>query len=75
LRRTGRYPTKQFVLSEFSKTLAELPTDTEDRGCLLWYLEGIMDVLGIESSDGLINCWLYGDQLAGQLEKLARPGD
>jgi len=52
---------KQFVLSEFKKTLAEFePGDTEDRERLLRYLERIMDILGIESSDGLLNRWLYG---------------
>src|SRR5215510_6766565 len=36
---------KQFVLSEFKKTLAEFePADTEDRECLLRYLESIMDI-------------------------------
>jgi hypothetical protein len=67
-------PTKQFVLSEFARTLAEFePIDTEDRECLLRYLERIMDILQIESSDGLLNRWLYGEQLAGLLEKLPRP--
>ena len=67
-------PTKQFVLSEFAKTLAEFePIDTEDRECLLRYLERIMDILQIESSDGLLNRWLYGEQLASLLEKLPRP--
>jgi Domain of unknown function (DUF4844) len=67
-------PTKQFVLSEFARTLAEFkPNDTEDRECLLRYLERIMDILGIESSNGLLNRWLYGDHLAGLLEKLPRP--
>src|SRR5215467_10610032 len=66
-------PTKQFVLSEFSKTLSEFePMDTEDRECLLRYLERIMDIVGIESSDGLLSRWLYGDHLGALLEKLPR---
>src|SRR5205823_3200165 len=66
-------PTKQFALSEFSKTLAEFaPIDTEDRERLLRYLERIMDILGIESSDGLLNRWLYGAHLGALLEKLPR---
>jgi hypothetical protein len=66
-------PTKRFVLSEFAKTLAEFQSrDTEDRECLLRYVEQIMDILGIESSDGLLNRWLYGDQLGNLLEN-ARP--
>ena len=35
-------------------------TDTEDREQLLRYLEEIMDILGIASSDGLLNRRLYG---------------
>jgi hypothetical protein len=67
-------PTKQFVLSEFARTLDEFePIDTEDREWLLRYLERIMDILGIESSDGLLNRWLYGDHLASLLEQLPRP--
>jgi hypothetical protein len=67
-------PSKQFVLSEFAKTLTEFePTDTEDRECVLRYLERIMDILQIESSDGLLNGWLYGEHLASLLEKLPRP--
>src|SRR5262245_19530837 len=57
-------PTKGFVLSEFEQTLAEFePIDTEDRECLLGYLERVMDILGIASSDGLLNRWFYGDHL------------
>jgi Domain of unknown function (DUF4844) len=68
-------PAKRFVLSEFAETLTEFePTDTEDRECLLRYLERIMDILGIESSDGLLNRWLYGDQLANLLEDARRTG-
>jgi hypothetical protein len=69
-------PTKQFVLSEFARTLAEFePTDTEDRECLLRYLERIMDILGIESSNGLLNRSCYGDHLARLLEQPSRPTD
>ena len=54
-------PSKKFVLEGFTITLAEFAaTDTEDRERLCRYLEEIMDILGIESSDGLLNRWLYG---------------
>jgi hypothetical protein len=36
------------------------PGDTEDRERLCGYLEEIMEIFGIESSDGLLNRWLYG---------------
>lgn len=52
---------KQFVLREFRRTLdAFTQSDTEERERLCGYLEEIMDIVGIESSDGLLNGWLYG---------------
>lgn len=55
-------PTKQFVLGEFSAALNELdpPGDTEDRERVCMYLEQIMNIVGLESSDGLLNTWPYG---------------
>ena len=55
------HPTKSFVLAEFARTLDGVrATDTEDRERVCGYLEKIMDILGIESSDGLLNTWMYG---------------
>jgi len=52
---------KEFVLREFRLTLDSFDqTDTEERERLCGYLEEIMDIVGIESSDGLLNGWLYG---------------
>jgi hypothetical protein len=34
--------------------------DTEDRERALGYCERIMAVLGIQSSDGRLNRWMYG---------------
>jgi hypothetical protein len=63
-------PSKKFVLGEFAKTLAEFePIDTEDREQLLRYLEDIMDMLGIASSDGLLNRWMYGPILGPLVDK------
>jgi hypothetical protein len=64
-------PSKNFALAEFSKTMAEFEaTDTEDREQLLRYLEEIMDILGIASSDGLLNGWMYGPILGPQLDRI-----
>jgi Domain of unknown function (DUF4844) len=54
-------PTKEYVLREFRSTLPlfELE-DSEDRDCFLAYLEQVMDIVGLESSDGLLNNWRYG---------------
>ncbi len=54
-------PQKDFVINEFMKTLANFEEeDTEEREHVCEYLEQIMAILGIESSDGKLNNWLYG---------------
>jgi len=66
-------PSKKFVLGEFRKTMAEFePIATEDREQLLRYLEDIMDIVGIASSDGLLNKWMYGPTLGPQADKLRK---
>lgn len=57
---------KTFVLQEFRLTLDSFTqSDTEERERLCGYLEEIMDIAGIESSDGLLNEWLYGFDPSG----------
>ena len=52
---------KSFVLDEFKAALARFTqTDTEERERFCSYLEQTMDITGIESSDGLLNSWMYG---------------
>ena len=52
---------KQAVLKEFKTTLAKtVAEDTEDEDHVCFYLEKIMDIFQIESSDGLLNKWRYG---------------
>jgi hypothetical protein len=54
-------PTKSYVLGEFKSTLKEFElADSEEQDRALLYLENILHVLGIESSDGLLNMWRYG---------------
>ncbi|PKG73468.1 DUF4844 domain-containing protein [Shewanella sp. GutCb] len=54
-------PTKDYVLSQFKLTLGQFGSfDSEDADRALRYMERIMDILGIESSDGLFNEWRYG---------------
>ena len=67
-------PTKAFVLREFAMTLARFePTDSEDRDRLCRYLEQIMDIVGIQSSDGMLGRWRYGLILGTILEFSPRP--
>jgi Domain of unknown function (DUF4844) len=54
-------PEKGFVLSQFKEALSRFAqSDTEERERFCGYLEEIMDITSIESSDGLLNGWLYG---------------
>jgi len=54
-------PTKPTVLAEFQSTLKLFDeADSEDSDQLLDYLSELMDIFGIESSDGLLNIWRYG---------------
>jgi hypothetical protein len=56
-----KQPTSDFVLTEFKAALDKFQLfDTEDREQVCAYLETIMDCVGLESSDGLLNDWLYG---------------
>lgn len=54
-------PRKSYVLSEFLGMLAAFEhEDTEEREQACTYCERVMDILGIASSDGALNTWLYG---------------
>ncbi|TVP14334.1 DUF4844 domain-containing protein [Shewanella sp. KCT] len=54
-------PTKAYVLGQFKLSLSQLESyDSEERDRALSYLESIMDILSIQSSDGLLNDWRYG---------------
>lgn len=54
-------PQKSYVLSEFLKMLKAFEgDDTEEREKACTYCKSVMDMLGIESSDGVLNTWLYG---------------
>jgi hypothetical protein len=54
-------PRKSYVLSEFLEMLEAFDGQgTEEREKACAYCERVMDLLGIESSDGVLNTWLYG---------------
>jgi hypothetical protein len=55
------HPSKLWVLTEFQKALVLLEgEDTEGREHFGMEMENIMDILGIESSDGLLTAYLGG---------------
>jgi len=52
---------KQYVLEEFRATLTAFQSeDSEECDRLMLYMEQVMDITGIVSSDGLLNEWRYG---------------
>ncbi|MBQ5965641.1 DUF4844 domain-containing protein [Massilia sp. ZL223] len=61
IRGIARDPTKLWVLTEFQRSLELVEQeDTEGREHFGMELERIMDILDIESSDGLLACYLGG---------------
>jgi hypothetical protein len=58
------YPTKNTLLAAFRVTLkASKALDQTGREALADDLERILDVFGIDSSDGLLNEWVHGISL------------
>jgi hypothetical protein len=52
---------KPRVLAEFRRSMTEIPAgESEDMEQAAGYMEELMDLLGIDSSDGLLNSWVYG---------------
>jgi hypothetical protein len=52
---------KPRVLAEFRRSMADIPPgESEDKEQAAGYMEELMDILGIDSSDGLLNTWVYG---------------
>ncbi|MEF7615348.1 DUF4844 domain-containing protein [Aquincola sp. MAHUQ-54] len=57
----AEHPSKLWVMRKFQSTLLRLEDhDTEAREHLGMELEKLMDILGIESSDGLLSFYLGG---------------
>ena len=55
------HASKAYVLSRFKLLLATCRNfDSEDRDRLLRYLEQVMTIVGIETSNELFNVWRYG---------------
>lgn len=53
---------KRIILNEFESGLEsfeDLAVDTEDRERVCYYYEEIMDIIGLESTNELLNNWMY----------------
>jgi hypothetical protein len=54
-------PRKSFVLKSFKAVLPKFePYDSEEKDRTVSYLNEVMDILGIQSSNELLNVWRYG---------------
>lgn len=62
--KTKHSPTKLQILDEFNiglNSFNEIATDTEDRERVCHYYSEIMDIIGLDSSNELLNNWLYDE--------------
>jgi hypothetical protein len=50
----------QLIIETGLNRFNDLNLDTEDRERLCMYFEEIMDIINLESSNGIINNWMYG---------------
>lgn len=54
--------TNRMILNEFEtglESLEDIAFDTEDRERVCYYYEEIMDIIGLESTNELLNNWMY----------------
>lgn len=59
--------TKPVVLGMFKPVMKKFDTaEVEDRDRFIGYLEELMDIFGIASSDGLLATWRYGQDMTAQ---------
>lgn len=61
--------TKPVLLGMFKPVMKKFdPAEGEDQDRFLGYLEELMDIFGIESSDGLLSTWRHGADTTGVLD-------
>jgi len=54
-------PNKSYILQNFKSTLSSFTErDSEDRDMLINYMDKVMSVLDVKSSNELLNVWRYG---------------
>lgn len=47
----------------------KLDLDTEDREQVATTFESFLDIVGLESSEGILNKWVYGEEISKLLEQ------
>jgi len=68
-------PQKSYVMSEFVEMLKAFEReDSEERERACYYCERVMEFFNIQSSDGILNRWLYGFDPEQQASEQDRRG-
>lgn len=65
-------PTKQQLLQTLSKGINQInpnQLDTEDREQVAANYEKFLDIIGLESSEGILNSWLYNQEISDMIEQ------
>lgn len=65
-------PTKQQLLQTLSNGINQInpnQLDTEDREQVAANYEKFLDIIGLESSEGILNSWLYNQEISDMIEQ------
>lgn len=65
-------PTKQQLLQILSNGINQInpnQLDTEDREQVATSYEKFLDIIGLESSEGILNSWLYNQEISDMIEQ------
>lgn len=65
-------PTKQQLLQTLSNGINQINSnqlDTEDREQVAANYEKFLDIIGLESSEGILNSWLYNQEISDMIEQ------
>ncbi|WHP04935.1 DUF4844 domain-containing protein [Acinetobacter corruptisaponis] len=69
-------PTKAQLLQTLSAGIHQINPDhldTEDREQVATTFEQFLDILGLESSEGILNTWMYGEEVNDLIEQNSKP--
>lgn len=65
-------PTKAELLQVLANGIRQIDPDkldTEDREQVATTFESFLDIVGLESSEGILNKWVYGEEISKLLEQ------
>ncbi|MFA8915651.1 DUF4844 domain-containing protein [Acinetobacter baumannii] len=65
-------PTKAELLQVLANGISQIDPDkldTEDREQVATTFESFLDIVGLESSEGILNKWVYGEEIGKLLEQ------